>query len=182
MPKVVHSNDARYREVEARAHVGRRPLRFAFFTGASFAVIVLALGGLSALSGSYLLGQSLKDGTLNALAAVSVAFELCSSVLDIVVSVLVLRFYIRVYRGGLQQCFSSSKEMRAIAICLLINVIVKLISPKLPTMYLFSGVIELESSGPSLDLLSLFMSGFFFVLSSIFQYGAAVQNDSDEIV
>lgn len=182
MPKVVHSNDARYRQVEARAHAGKRSLRFAFFTGTSFAIIVLVLVGLSALSGAYLLGQLLKDGTFNALTVVSIAFELCSSALDIVVSVLVLRFYIRVYRGGLQQCFSSPKEMRAIAICLLLNVIVKLISPKLPTMHLFSGAIELESSGPSLDLLSLFMSGFFFVLSSIFQYGAAVQNDSDEMV
>ena len=72
--------------------------------------------------------------------------------------------------------------MFAIAVCLLIIVFVKLLMPEVPTMHLFSGAVELESSGPSLDLISLLMAGFFFVLSSVFQFGAAVQNDSDEML
>ena len=182
MPKVVNSDNARHEQVEAKAHAGKWSLRFAFITGVLFACINLALSGLSALGSVHMLMYMLRDGVFDSSIITFAVLDFCLSVCYILIAFLALKFYMGVYRGGLSRCFSDSKQMFAIAVCLLIIVFVKLLMPEVPTMHLFSGAVELESSGSSLDLVSLLMSGFFFVLSSVFQFGAAVQNDSDEML
>lgn len=182
MLKVVHSDNARHEQVEAKAHAGKWPLRLAFMTGGLFTCVNLALSGLSALGSVHMLMYMLRDGGFDSSIITFAVLDFCSSVCHILIAFLTLKFYMGIYRGGFSRCFSDSKQMFAIAVCLLIIVFVKLLTPEVPTMHLFSGAVELESSGPSLDLISLLMSGFFFVLSSVFQFGAAVQNDSDEML
>lgn len=182
MPKVVHNDSARHEQVEAKAHAGKWPLRLAFMTGGLFTCVNLALSGLSALGSVHMLMYMLRDGGFDSSIITFAVLDFCSSVCHILIAFLTLKFYMGIYRGGFSRCFSDSKQMFAIAVCLLIIVFVKLLTPEVPTMHLFSGAVELESSGPSLDLISLLMAGFFFVLSSVFQFGAAVQNDSDEML
>lgn len=182
MPKVVHNDSARHEQVEAKAHAGKWPLRLAFMTGGLFTCVILALSGLSALGSAHMLICMLRDGGFDSSIITFAVLDFCLSVCYILIAFLALKFYMGVYRDGFSRCFSDSKQMSAIAVCLLIIVFVKLLMPEVPTIHLFSGVVEFESSGSSLDLVSLLMAGFFFVLSSVFQFGAAVQNDSDEML